>query len=101
MTVVQELRQTVPRVSRFSASIRNETVSVWDPHGGKLLAEAEVSMPAWREAVKDQGEVTVLLGSALGLESGQESGIVDVDRITEVARLGRLVGGRVRVWVRD
>ena len=101
MIVVQELRQTVPCVSRFSASIRNETVSVWDPHGGKLLAEAEVSMPAWREAVKDQGEVTVLLGSALGLESGQESGIIDVDRITEVARLGRLVGGRVRVWVRD
>jgi hypothetical protein len=100
MAVVRELRQKVPRVSRFSASIRHETVSVWDPHGG-LLAEGEVSMPAWREAVKGQGEVTVLLGSGLGLESGQESGIIDVDRIAEVARLGRLVGGRVRVWVRD
>jgi hypothetical protein len=101
MTVVRKLRQTVPRVSRFSATIRHETVSVWDPHGGKLIAESEVSMPAWREAVKDQGEVTVLLGSALGLESGQESGIIDVDRIIEVARLGRLVGGRVQVWVQD
>lgn len=98
MTVVRELRQKVPLVSRFSASIRNETISVWDPHGGKLLAESMVSMPAWHEAVKDQGEVTMLLGSGLGLESGLESGIIDVDRIDEAARLGRLVGGRVRVW---
>jgi hypothetical protein len=102
MAVVRDLHQEVPLAPRFSASIKRETISLWDPHGKKLLIESEVSMlPGWRETVRDQGEVTVLAGSGLGLESGIESGIVEVDRITAVARLGRVVGGRVRVRIRD
>jgi hypothetical protein len=41
------------------------------------------------------------VGSGLGLESGQDTSIVEVDRILEVARLGRLVGARIQVRLHD
>jgi hypothetical protein len=102
MAVMRDLRREAPLASGFTASIRGETLSLWDPRGTKILIDLELSIiPAWREIVRRKGEVTVLAGSGLGLESGQDTSIVEMDRIIEVARLGRLVGARIQVRLRD
>jgi hypothetical protein len=56
-----------------------------------LVEEMKVNTAsAWRKAVKDQGEVTVLVGSALGLHAG-------FDGLAETVRAGQVAGARVSV----
>jgi hypothetical protein len=92
MTLVTDIYLPLPRTSGFFARVGRKTVGVWSSDGTALLAEDEVLMPpGWRRAIKKTGEITVLAGSGLGLEKG------NVDGAIAVARLGRLVGGRVSV----
>jgi hypothetical protein len=92
MALVTDIYSPLPRASGFFARVGRRTVGVWDSDGRALLAEDEVLMPpGWRRAIKKTGEITVLAGSGLGLEKG------NVDGAVTVARLGRLVGGRISV----
>lgn len=92
MALVTDIDAPLPRAPGFSARVGRKTVGVWGLGGIPLLAEDEVLMPSgWRRVIKKDCEITVLAGTGLGLEKG------NLDGTMAVARLGRLVGGRVSV----
>jgi hypothetical protein len=70
-TLVTDLQAPLPRAPRFSVRIRRGKLSVRCQDQKPLVEEMKViKAPGWRKAVKGQGEVIVLAGSALGLHAG-------------------------------
>lgn len=91
MTLVSDLRAPLPRAPQFTVRIRRGKLSVQCQGHKPLVEEMKVNKaPGWRKAVKDQGEVTVLAGSVLGLHAG-------FDGLAEAVRAGQVAGARVSV----
>jgi hypothetical protein len=91
MTLVSDLHAPLPRAPRYSVKIRRRKLSVQCQGHKALVEEMKVNRaPGWRKAVEDQGEVTVLAGSVLGLHAG-------FDGLTEAIRAGQVAGARVAV----
>jgi hypothetical protein len=91
MTLVTDVRALLPRAPRLTVRIRRGKLSVQCQGHKPLVEEMRVNKaPGWRRAVRDQGEVTVLAGSALGLHAG-------FDSLAEAVRAGQVAGARVPV----
>lgn len=91
MTLVTDHRAQLPRAPQFTVRIRRGKLSVRRQGHKPLVEKMRVNKaPGWRKAVKDQGEVAVLVGSALGLHAG-------FDGLAEAVRAGQVAGARVCV----
>jgi hypothetical protein len=91
MTLVSDLQAPLPHAPRLSVMIRRGKLSVQCQGRKPLVEEMKViKAPGWRRAVKAQGEVTVLAGTALGLHAG-------FDGLGEAVRAAHVAGARVSV----
>ncbi|HEY3958631.1 MAG TPA: hypothetical protein VGM53_35150 [Streptosporangiaceae bacterium] len=91
MGLIGDITIPPPTAPGFSAVLRRRKISITHRDGTPLVEEGDVTrIPGWHAAVRRTGQITVLAGSALGLEAG-------ADGVTRAAREGRLAGGQIRV----
>lgn len=93
MSLVSDITIAPPPAPGFSAVIGRSTVGITHHDGTPLLAEGTglTPVPGWHKAARRTGQITVLAGPALGLQTQ------GADGVTRAAREGRLTGGQVRI----